>query len=203
MTKQKNSITGYEIFEYWKDQMDLNGTPFIVDWGEKECFACGKFDYFNEKDEMNDSEDDFKSFWNKKTKLEKAHIIPKQFGGTYEPSNIMFLCKKCHKESPDFINKEMFLYWITSKRESSACGFDILSIFNELDRIIEVYNKNPKYDFTELNIEKIANIVSKYGPQELKEHAIGKLGTHGMEFADSSRAAAVVDFAIHKLKEGI
>ncbi|SDR12633.1 hypothetical protein [Virgibacillus salinus] len=41
----KKYITGYEIFNYWKDQQDFNGNYIIIDWGEKECFACRRFDY--------------------------------------------------------------------------------------------------------------------------------------------------------------
>lgn len=68
------------------DEMDIG-----VDWcdaGER-CWRCGC-----------------------NRKLQKCHIVAKQFGGSDDPANIVPLCAECHDEAPDVTDPSEIWRWI-------------------------------------------------------------------------------------------
>ena len=68
------------------------------DWGEPSCWACGKWESI--QDPNADMGTIFAS-WNGATFLERCHIVPRMLGGSNDCSNLVLLCKHCHKQNPD------------------------------------------------------------------------------------------------------
>ena len=87
---RKKAPSGNKIASYWNDRLmekHEDGTFYCnnLDIGEPACQACGCWQV------SNPSESD----WNL-VGLEKAHIIPWASGGSDEPSNFLMLCRHCH-----------------------------------------------------------------------------------------------------------
>ena len=62
-----------------------------VDWADADerCWRCGG-----------------------KRKLQRCHIVARQFGGGDDPSNIVPLCAECHDEAPDVTDPAEIWRWI-------------------------------------------------------------------------------------------
>lgn len=196
MTETKSYISGYEIFNYWKDRTDINGFEYIPDWGERLCFGCKKKDSAI----YEDSYPNLKAFWNGSTSLEKAHIVAKQFGGSYEPCNIVFLCKSCHKESPDFNDREPFLLWLSSKRVRCVMGIDLKTYEEETMKLINIYNMKRDGDSPKLTAESISQALKGKSDVDLKEYMEDKIGSHAGSVAVSTYAAGVVSYILHMMQ---
>lgn len=99
----KNKTTIKQISEYWKKNSNIPEVDLNFDWADSDthCWNCGK---------------NKKSSDNKIVRLERCHIIPKSLGGLDEPSNYVLLCKSCHKDAPNTINKNDMWDWIISNR---------------------------------------------------------------------------------------
>lgn len=168
---KRKHINGYSIFEYWSKKDDLSGVPWILDHGEKECFMCGFL-----ADEIKEGEK-LKDFWNKPSKLEKAHIIPHSLGGVEEPFNMIFLCGQCHQEAPDTIDYDSNLKWVSDNR-----GFKNQS---EIRSIIS--------NLSDHEIKRVSEI-----PYEtINRKLLNAIGTHGIIISKSS---AIIGLE-HVLKE--
>jgi HNH endonuclease len=78
-----------EIVEYWEVRQDECGLS--VDWAEahERCWRCGY-----------------------KTALHRCHIIPAALGGPDEPSNLVLLCERCHREAPNVVDPEFMWQWL-------------------------------------------------------------------------------------------
>jgi hypothetical protein len=95
-----------EIFNHWKDAF-----PFVVDWGEPSCWACGW--YWNGRYDVKDSKagmDKIYEAW-ERTPLQRCHIVPRSLGGSADPSNLFLMCTECHDLAPNTISREIFLRW--------------------------------------------------------------------------------------------
>lgn len=131
---KRKSISHYAIFDYWKDKCitkdgkveieigyeghddrkanTQNSIAVVCDWGEPECWACGRevpgYDYDN-------IDQDLSKVWNNKNVvhfLNKAHIVPHALGGGENPENMFLLCEECHEDSPDTKYKDQFFKWV-------------------------------------------------------------------------------------------
>ncbi len=49
---------------------------------------------------------------NETTRLHRCHIVPDALGGKAEPSNLVLLCARCHRENPDVSDPGMMWSWI-------------------------------------------------------------------------------------------
>ena len=119
----------FAIFDYWKDKCitkdgdvyfeeeillnKVDAECVITDWGEPQCWACGKI--IPVENEKNYEEwikaNDFNKIYSCKTltkNVERAHIVPKAISQNDDPSNLFLLCPRCHKESPDVRNRKCF-----------------------------------------------------------------------------------------------
>ncbi|MEU7528541.1 HNH endonuclease [Saccharothrix sp. NPDC042600] len=47
-----------------------------------------------------------------KSPVERAHVVPKSLGGSYDVRNFALLCAKHHKEAPDVADAEAFWSWV-------------------------------------------------------------------------------------------
>jgi len=77
-----------------------------VEFDVPECFACAK---------KSQSASSSKNF-NKAKFLERCHMIPKSLGGSDDASNLVLLCKACHKEAPDIKDPKWFKQWFINKK---------------------------------------------------------------------------------------
>jgi hypothetical protein len=80
-----------------------------IDLGEPHCFACGTYD------ERWDRPQTSQDRWNR-AELERAHIVPGALGGSDDASNVILLCKQCHRESPDWIDSTAMAAWIATRK---------------------------------------------------------------------------------------
>lgn len=66
-----------------------------VDWADAEwrCWRCGS-----------------------ERRLQRCHIVAKQFGGVDDASNIVPLCAECHDEAPDVTDPDEMWRWIKDTR---------------------------------------------------------------------------------------
>lgn len=163
---ERKHISGYSIFEYWAGKKDHDDNLWILDPGEKTCFKCGHMDYEIKKGET------LQRFWNKRTGLEKAHIVPHALGGTEEPYNIIFLCSECHAECPDTIDYGANLKWISEHRK----GIEIDLAYSFLSSL------------TQAEIEVAVTIEN---PSILREQIMKRIGMHGFSVSNSSMEVAL------------
>ena len=105
----------FEIEEL-SDDSDYNEVELVVcDWGEPECWACGRTMIIGDTDlKLSVSQ-----AWNKSS-LERCHILAKQFGGKDVAENLFLLCHRCHLNSPDTRNPHNFFAWIINRRISGG-----------------------------------------------------------------------------------
>jgi len=133
-------VSHYSIFDYWKDKAitkdgdvvtdygydgcdkklldSVDSIGVISDWGEPECWGCGK--WLHDYDYGYVSDHSLQQVYNHpsvKSQLEKAHIVPHAIGGTDVPSNMFLLCSECHRESPDTKYSKEFFKWVYKTRK--------------------------------------------------------------------------------------
>ena len=204
------SISMSDVFDYWKDKcitkdgevkIDLGyegcneneidvstSIPVIKDWGEPHCFACGiycKLEFIHNYDELIQSDEDnsLKKIWNDRyvsRMFEKAHIIPKSLGGTYDADNIFCLCKNCHKDSPDTIYPKRFFKFVYDRRKEGNW-----------------YERITKKIVDQMNREDIPVAFIDY--EKIKQDIIpGVTNTHGATVSDSTVISAVVESSKQK-----
>ena len=188
---ERLNISHSRIFDYWKDKAimkdgtvifddfnDENSIPVIYDQGEPCCWACGRFieKVFENKDYeklANYSPRVLYDMPRVKSKYNRCHIIPRQAGGSDEPSNLFLLCEECHEESPDTLNPKNFFKWVYKKRkyDSRPFGRNVNKFIAEYLEDCKEKGKNP---FT-------------YKPDKAKGF------THGSRVSQSTLVMALAD----------
>lgn len=197
------------IFEYWKDRAisedghiyydyghpkcdehllkKVKSIAAIYDWGEPCCMACHLYvDIQNPNYEKDLQELNLKSIWNYpdvKRTLNRCHIIPRSLGGKDEPSNLVLLCERCHKESPDTVYPQMMLMWIYQRNQKPR--HDVM-IQQEVNRILKEH----------FNIPFAAYSDKVYDPENFKN----KVGTHAGSISDSSLISYYVSDVLENIK---
>ena len=106
---RRTTPTKSEIMRHWyeslptKDYHDLNSFQkklAQIDIGEPSCWACGYY-ATTDADLDNPMHPSPYTCWNDPKWLQKCHIVPHSIGGQEDASNLVLLCKRCHKEAPD------------------------------------------------------------------------------------------------------
>lgn len=120
---QDFKTTRYDIFNYWKnkkithegvivnisDKTDGHCTIPVIDWGEPECFHCGK-PILVEKEKSYDKwlkNGDFESIWNSLTMKKETKILglaPKKFDA---PNSLTIVCYECYNKLIHDIKREI------------------------------------------------------------------------------------------------
>lgn len=109
----------------------------------------------------------------KSSKLQKAHIIPNSRGGNEDVSNLILLCGRCHRESPDIADENILIEWMNEQPS------EILRLINMIQPEAEKYADD---------ITLIDDHISHQ--QKLREAfrvEYKKAETHGRRFSDSTR----------------
>lgn len=188
-------VSCYKIYEFWNgkgitekgDISDLHGIPVVKEPHRPSCFACGRPVYPKDVLSWDKYDKSVKDLWtNKKvnSRLQRCHILAKQFGGTDEPENLFLMCEDCHAESPDTTNREAFFRWVYRRRSEWEYGIHWKRLLIELEQEVNARG----YD--------LVDISRKLEPKsgfEIAEIAMGRCGLHGTRIAGSSIAIAVAD----------
>jgi hypothetical protein len=84
-----------DCVDYWSRL--VCETEIGVDWSDatEHCWRCGA-----------------------KRKLQRCHVVARQFDGGDEPSNIVALCSECHDEAPDVTDQSEIWRWIKETKSS-------------------------------------------------------------------------------------
>jgi len=137
----KSSPTRPVIYKYWKTSPlfhSLNKQAF--DGECNKCMACGV-----------------------QGTIDRAHIVAKVNGGSYQPSNLHCLCQVCHKISENLEGHDYWL-WIAIKSRLFSYGTDMtieMDWASPEDETLKVYcyqsaypNKLMKYskEYSELSL---------------------------------------------------
>lgn len=201
-----------KIFEYWKDKCitrsgkivlaadaDLKDMEVVRDWGEPQCWACGKpigdDSWVKENGQAYETEEELIKIWNHKSvtrKFQKAHIIPEALGGAATPDNLFLLCGRCHEDSPDTTNREAFFRWVYDKKRNCVMGVDLVNAMSGLNNELERrgWQADKFYEFSSLlwKDDKMDNI-----GQFLEEYYKNNCNTHGAIMVESTRHVAHAD----------
>lgn len=179
--RKRKAVAKSTVAKYWAFNTSPDRLVRFVDYGEPACMACGKFDPDWDKPKTPVAK------WNN-AQLEICHVIAKQFGGTEDCSNLILLCKKCHRDSPD-VNDDgtAMREWLTDPSPKGSLG--------ELARMV-----SSRPDF-----EDIAAIFSTLDPSEVAEEAIRRAGLHGGMISPATwlHAWNSAVFYLHEKRSGV
>jgi HNH endonuclease len=179
-----------QLFDYWKDK------EVIVDWGEPECWACGR--WWEDKYDISNSDASMKEIrkiWND-VPLQRCHIVPVSLGGSNHPSNIFLMCPDCHNQQPNTKSREAFLRWAKAQ---------------EFARRVEI--TFAEFQFSEPETQKVLDVLclrkcgttlQKYRIEHFFQHNIGShwlQGSGGGMITISSLIAAAFAFPDERLEK--
>lgn len=218
MANRSVNTSLFNIFEYWKDKAitrkgevvlckdaTLDDIDVVKDWGEPMCWACSKpiIGNYERKLTPQDYDNlDYKKLYGDaklKSKLNRCHIKPNQFGGEDTASNLFLMCPGCHSESPDTNNREAFMRWVYKQRKTHEMG-DL-----KPDELWKLVDKELKDRELPTIMEMIMTCPSM-GTNEFKdskEFMRDNCGTHGSVAKISSRVIALADYFEAKYKEAV
>ena len=122
---KRRSVLKSKVVDYWMNTDQgvervkaiiekIGSAPSFIhlDLDYPECFACSH--PIHSKSTRKDREKHWEDVWNR-TRLEGAHIVPHSKGGESIPSNIVLLCRDCHRDNPDSLNETFFWKWLCNR----------------------------------------------------------------------------------------
>ncbi|MSM41573.1 MAG: HNH endonuclease [Geobacter sp.] len=117
-----------DIVDYWSEHQDECGLS--VDWAEahERCWRCGY-----------------------KSKLERCHIIPDSMAGPDEPSNLVLLCHRCHREAPNVKDPRFMWIWI---RAYGTSFYDTFWTLRGMEEFEKMFKRKPFAEFEARNISQ-------------------------------------------------
>lgn len=111
------NIRHQEIVKYWAARETECGLG--VDWAEahERCWRCGH-----------------------KSRLDRCHIVPESLGGRNEPSNLVLLCGRCHREAPNVRDTRFMWIWL---RASCARFYDQYWTTRGAQEFARIFGREP------------------------------------------------------------
>lgn len=184
----------YKIFEYWSDKnitekgevSKTEGVRVVENLHDPSCFACGRPVDRRTVLGWDKYDKELKDLWSDKnvnSKLQKCHILAKQFGGSDTTDNLFLMCEDCHAESPDTKNSAAFFRWVYRRKKEFSHGFNWKKFMFEWES--EITSRG--YDFS--------YFVGSLNPSEgfeIADIAISNCGLHGCSIAPSSVVVELV-----------
>lgn len=174
----------FEVVELKEDTNFEEVNIVVFDWGEPDCWVCGK-SVLNIQREENVS---FSKVWDA-SRLERCHVLAKQFGGSDEPANLFLLCRKCHLESPDTRNPQNFYAWVINKRGK---GGYIQGIASGLKEAIKMKGISDIEEFVK-KIPEEKTILDVQGQAQIAKNVMKNCGFHGAKVVDSTIFMSLID----------
>ena len=114
-----------QIIEYWfsdegfermfKEHKDL---ACRLEYNIPHCFACQRTMIDLDNEQKYGNLKNTSKNWDIKSNLEKCHIIPLALGGDDHPSNLVLLCKECHKLNPNTDDEDLYWLWMKGVEDS-------------------------------------------------------------------------------------
>jgi 5-methylcytosine-specific restriction endonuclease McrA len=165
------------IAEYWLGSSEgldrLRENAALIDLGEPHCFACG-FDATEPEEPP-----EIWSVWDKAA-LDRCHLVPRSLGGDDLPSNLVLLCRSCHRDAPNVGDPTYMLRWITGRESYGA-------------RIARLANGA-------LGVDELKGLADSFDSERVLE-AVGVVGallrawtgTHGGYMNDSTLEAVIAE----------
>jgi HNH endonuclease len=129
MPKTKHS----DIVKYWGANESECG--LAVDWAEahERCWRCGY-----------------------KSVLHRCHNVPASLGGVDEPSNLVLLCGRCHREAPNVTDTSFMWRWL---RSSPAAFYDTYWTQRGIEEFARIFKRPP---FTEArSLDRVSELLEK------------------------------------------
>lgn len=111
------NVSHQEIVDYWIKRESECGLG--VDWAEaiERCWRCGYG-----------------------SRLQRCHIVPDSLGGLNEPSNLVLLCGRCHREAPNVADTRMM--WICL-RTSCVPFYDMYWTTRGVEEFQQMFGRRP------------------------------------------------------------
>ena len=140
-----------EIVSYWETK--IYEGDIGTDWcdAETRCWRCGC-----------------------ENKLEKCHIIPHSLGGEDDPSNLILLCNRCHKEAPNSTDSECMWEWI---KATKVPFYDTFWAKRGLDEYEKTYNQNICDHLKNVSVKKIKIATRKSFENATVHYGVGNYNT--------------------------
>jgi HNH endonuclease len=140
-----STVSHQEIVDYWTARESECG--LAVDWAEahERCWRCGY-----------------------KSHLQKCHIIPKSLGGKGDPSNLVLLCGRCHREAPNVADSRFMWIWM---RATCVPFYDLYWTTRGVEEFEKMFGRKP---FTSIEFDP----VSENNALELLREEIKKATIH-------------------------
>jgi hypothetical protein len=162
------------IADYWQE--NIGEKEINVSWDDAltHCWCCG-----------------MESF------LEKAHIIPRVFGGDGSVSNLLLFCRRCNLQNPETIYPEFFWLWIKGRKKLKDEWNERYSDSTNIAKEFEfMFDSNP------LDENSLNEIYSFFGEENYKrvylEFFILYVKTKRfLSRYDSSKAAILYKFNVY------
>jgi len=140
-----SNVSCQEIADYWAARGSECG--LAVDWAEakERCWRCGY-----------------------KSRLQKCHIVPKSLGGKNDPSNLVLLCGRCHREAPNIADSRFMWIWM---RSTCVPFYDLYWTTRGVQEFEQMFGRKP---FTSIEFD----LVSEENALELLREEIRKATIH-------------------------
>lgn len=161
---KRRSVLKSKIVDYWintdqgvnqvkaiKEKIGCVPSFIHLDLDCPECFACASPIHSEAKENAS-----WDKVWNR-TRLEAAHIIPHSKGGESIPSNLVLLCRDCHRDNPDSLNETFFWKWLCNRPHYSHRR---LSALQEIP-LNEEQLSNLKKHIAPINQSELLKLVEK------------------------------------------
>lgn len=195
ITKDGKVIVGYG---YGSDRVD-NTVPVIVDWGEPQCWCCGRIIPAEDNpkyDELlnNGKIEDIWELKEVRSHLQRCHIVPDMLGGEDKPENLFLMCARCHSESPDTIYPEFFFKYVYEKATKRG---------NFLKDALDILHNDYEIDFPIFDKPKqiIEKDIGQHGGQINSNSLV--LGFVGNALKNERKRKGIVDMLMEYLNKEI
>lgn len=166
------------IARYWEKSPRRRDFAPHLQLDEPCCFACGSF-----AEKWKRKQDTPQSSW-QRARLERSHVVPQGLGGPDDASNLLLLCRACHRESPDWRDPEQMVRWIATRDERPSQELETFMAW------LAAAERAPDFG------EALASVASEEGAavrvSEILRDLIGQAGTHfGVGYSQGTRVAVL------------
>ncbi|WEK20395.1 MAG: HNH endonuclease signature motif containing protein [Candidatus Pedobacter colombiensis] len=139
--KKRTVASKAKIVKYWENTV-YQYLGCDIEVGFPGCWACGFAGFKEEEEEVEVYEN-----WNRQGYLDRCHIVPKAHSGCNCEANLVLLCRKCHRASPDTRSAELFVRWLNGRKswweltykEIADAALELNFSFEDFDLDLDAY----------------------------------------------------------------